>query len=258
MSSFDNFVNNYLDWSDDMTRDINEDPMYWLGASFILGVFFASFSWGIIFYFIFLVLYSFGFYYYCYYNGINEWFLDEQFGLFAASFFGFLIGRSIIEDDEHKENMHEFKYRVKYWLEELDLCDSTDKVRTFWERKEKTKSKQRDKKRLQRLYRKGCKKDDKKGNEKICNYCYNLINGSKKDDKRKDDKRKECEKRKEYENSNNYVYTSNDSCSNSYSNSCSNSLNNYSNDYDLSYSSSNGVSSDSIDRLTIVGYNRFI
>lgn len=223
MSSFDNFVHNYLDWSDNMIRDINEDPMYWLGASFILGVFFASFSWGIIFYLIFLVLYSFLYYYYCHYNGINGWFLDEQIGLFAASFFGFLIGRTIIKDDEHEESMTEFKYRTKYWLEELDICESTDEVKTFWEKKEKRKRKEREEKTYKRL-------KNKKGSN-CCNYCNSILHNKRGGNKTSVHGNFNAKNKND---NNSYSYSSNDS------------------------SLSSGVSSDSIDRLTIIGYNRFI
>lgn len=92
-----------------MKKDINEDPMYWLGASFFSGFLFATWSWGILYLFSFLILWEIGYYIYCRcYNGLDEYDLMIRIGIVAGALMGFLIGRAITENDDHEESIREF------------------------------------------------------------------------------------------------------------------------------------------------------
>lgn len=123
---------------DDMVYDINTDPIYPLGASFFGGILFSSLSWGIIFYFLFLLIYFIAYYQYTQYNNL-PWHLDQQIGIFAASLFGFLIGREIIGKGDHKKSIEETKYGIRYWLQELDLVEDCSEVHDYWQRWEDKK-----------------------------------------------------------------------------------------------------------------------
>ena len=93
-----------------MKRDLNEDPMYWLGAAFFSGFLFAGWSWGILYMLTFLMIYEIGYYVYCYsYRGMDEYNLMIRIGIVAGAFMGFLIGRAIIEEDDHEKSIQEYR-----------------------------------------------------------------------------------------------------------------------------------------------------
>ena len=92
-----------------MKRDLNTDPMYWLGASFFSGFLFSSWSWGILYLFVFLIIWEIGYFIYCYnYRGLNEYDLMIRIGIVAGALMGFLIGRGITENDDHEASIKEF------------------------------------------------------------------------------------------------------------------------------------------------------
>jgi len=118
-----------------MATEINNDPLYWTGASFMAGILFSSLSWGIVFYFIFLLIWSIAYYFYSYYHG-KVYYWDVQIGLFIASLFGFLIGRAIIEEDDHDDSIKEFGYKCRYWMERLDLAEGCEDLHDYWQKYE--------------------------------------------------------------------------------------------------------------------------
>lgn len=106
--------------------DINNDPMYWLGAAFFLGILFSTWSWGIAYFFLFIIFWEIGVCWFYKYNGYH-WDVSMRFGLAAGSLLGFLIGRCITETDDHLECMEEFHQYCRSWLECLDIIDEKDK-----------------------------------------------------------------------------------------------------------------------------------
>lgn len=102
-----------------MVKDLNEDPMYWLGASFFSGFLFSTWSWGILYLIVFLIIWEIGYYIYCYaykgWDGYGHMFGDYRvnyfmirLGIVAGAIMGFLIGRAIIEDDDHEQSIKDF------------------------------------------------------------------------------------------------------------------------------------------------------
>ena len=99
-----------------MSRDINEDPMYWLGASIFSGLLFSTWSFGIVYVLISIVFYEFIFCVACYYRGKTNYCIQMRIGLVAGSIFGFLIGRAITKTDDHYECIDDFIGKAKYYL----------------------------------------------------------------------------------------------------------------------------------------------
>jgi len=95
-----------------MKRDINEDPMYWIGAAFFSGFLFSSWSWGIVYVILFLIVYEIFYFAFCRYR-LSKYDLLSRIGIVAGAFMGFLIGRAITEDDDHEKSIQEFRKR---WL----------------------------------------------------------------------------------------------------------------------------------------------
>lgn len=103
-----------------MKRDIDEDPMYWIGASFFSGVLFSSWSWGILYLISFLILYEIMYYVYCYSWGkLTGYDLQIRIGMVAGAMMGFLIGRCITEDDDHDQSIKDFCSTVKKYIPKL-------------------------------------------------------------------------------------------------------------------------------------------
>jgi len=90
-----------------MNKDLNEDPMYWLGASFFSGFLFSSWTWGILYLFVFLIIWEIGYYIYCS-NYRSDYNLMIRIGIVAGALMGFLIGRAITENDDHEKSIKEF------------------------------------------------------------------------------------------------------------------------------------------------------
>lgn len=100
-----------------MERDINEDPMYILGASLFYGFLFSTWSWGILYLILFLVIWEIGYYIFCRYtNKMLTYYPCIRFGIVCGSIMGFLIGRNITEMEDHEESA-------------IELCD---KIRKFF------------------------------------------------------------------------------------------------------------------------------
>lgn len=97
-----------------MERDLNADPMYWLGASFFSGFLFAEWSWGILYLLVFLIIWEIGYYIYSYaYRGFNDYYFVIRIGIVAGSIMGFLIGRAITQNDDHEKSIREFWESVR-------------------------------------------------------------------------------------------------------------------------------------------------
>ena len=95
-----------------MKRDLNEDPAYWLGASFFSGFLFATWSWGIVYLLIFLIIYEIGYFIYQQQKDQEyDWVI--RLGIVAGAIMGFLIGRAITQDDDHEKDIRDF--RKKYF-----------------------------------------------------------------------------------------------------------------------------------------------
>lgn len=95
-----------------MKRDINEDPAYSLGAAFFSGFLFSSWSMGIVYVILFLIAYEVFYFTFCCYKK-STWNLLERIGIVAGAFMGFLIGRAIIEEDDHLKSIRDFRYKWK-------------------------------------------------------------------------------------------------------------------------------------------------
>ena len=92
-----------------MNKDLNEDPMYWLGASFFSGFLFSSWSWGILYLLLFLFIWEICYYVYCYsYRGLDDYDFMIRIGIVAGALMGFLIGRGITENDDHEKSIEDF------------------------------------------------------------------------------------------------------------------------------------------------------
>ena len=97
-----------------MEKDLNEDPMYWLGASFFSGFLFAEWSWGILYLLVFLIIWEIGYYIYCYaYRGLDNYYFMIRIGIVAGAIMGFLIGRAITQNDDHEKSIREFWESVR-------------------------------------------------------------------------------------------------------------------------------------------------
>lgn len=93
-----------------MKQDLYEDPQYWLGASFFSGFLFAAWSWGILYLIAFLMVWEIGYYMYSYSsNNLDNYSFMIRLGLVAGALMGFLIGRAIIEMDDHEKSIQEFR-----------------------------------------------------------------------------------------------------------------------------------------------------
>lgn len=90
-----------------MNKDLNEDPMYWLGASFFSGFLFSHWTWGILYLLLFLIIWEIGYYIYCSAYR-NDYDLMIRIGIVAGALMGFLIGRAITENDDHEKSIKEF------------------------------------------------------------------------------------------------------------------------------------------------------
>lgn len=92
-----------------INKDLNDDPMYWLGASFFSGFLFSYWSWGILYLLLFLILWEvFYFGYYYAYKGLDMYCPIIRIGIVAGALMGFLIGRAITENDDHDKSIKEF------------------------------------------------------------------------------------------------------------------------------------------------------
>lgn len=91
-----------------MKRDLNEDPMYWIGAAFFSGFLFSSWSWGVVYIILFLIVYEIFYFMFCCYQKRN-YNIMIRIGIVAGAFMGFLIGRNIIEDDDHEKSIRDFR-----------------------------------------------------------------------------------------------------------------------------------------------------
>lgn len=90
-----------------MVKDLNTDKAYPIGAAFFSGFLFSAWSWGIIYLLLFLLAYEIGYYIYC--SGYEkQWDMISRIGIVAGAFMGFLIGRAIIEDDDHDQSIRDF------------------------------------------------------------------------------------------------------------------------------------------------------
>lgn len=96
-----------------MNRDIDRDPMYWLGASFFSGFLFSTWSWGILYLLVFLIAYEL---FLVFYKGWKEYDLQIRIGVVCGAIMGFLIGRAITENDDHEKEIQEFKSVFKKYL----------------------------------------------------------------------------------------------------------------------------------------------
>ena len=99
---------------DRMDKDLNEDPMYWTGAAFFSGFLFSTWSWGIVYLVLFLVIYEILYYGYCRcFGNMSNYSLMIRIGLVAGVFMGFLMGRVITNQADHDENIRQFSEYFK-------------------------------------------------------------------------------------------------------------------------------------------------
>ena len=98
-----------------MKYDIINNPMYWLGASFFSGILFSTWSWGLAYLLVGLIIYEIGYYMYCRYQNYQHN-LQIRIGILAGAIMGFLIGRSITGTENHYESFSDLKATLKKWL----------------------------------------------------------------------------------------------------------------------------------------------
>ena len=100
-------MNKTKKYSSRMAREIYEDPAYWLGSAIFSGILFSTWSWGIVYLILFLLIYEIFYCIYCQYNS-KKFDIGMRIGLFCGAFMGFLIGRSITGMDDHEKSMDDF------------------------------------------------------------------------------------------------------------------------------------------------------
>jgi lipoprotein signal peptidase len=96
-----------------MNRDISTNPMYWTGAAFLSGFLFSTWSWGIVYLILNLIITEILYYSYCRYKS-NKYYIEIRLGIIAGTILGFLIGRCITDNNDHDECIRNFweKYKI--------------------------------------------------------------------------------------------------------------------------------------------------
>lgn len=104
-----------------MKHDIDEDPMYWIGAAFFSGILFSTWSWGIVYLLVFLLLTEMICYIY-YREYKKPYDIQIRIGMLFGAIMGFLIGRAITENDDHKGSINEFWDNANYYCRPKYHC----------------------------------------------------------------------------------------------------------------------------------------
>lgn len=127
-------------YSSRMTRDIYEDPAYWLGSAFFSGILFSTWSWGILYLILFMLIYEIFYAIYCQYNG-SKLDIGMRIGLFCGAFMGFLIGRCITKNDDHEKSINDFCFNAQNYYKKYGYTNKHNKKEEYDKLKEKEKFK---------------------------------------------------------------------------------------------------------------------
>lgn len=105
-----------------MEKEIYCDPQYTLGAALFSGFFFSYWSWGIVYFLLFVLAWEIFVLCYCHYKG-KEWDVMIRLGIIAGALMGFLMGRVVMDDCDHVESAKQFKRDMIRYMKALSLID---------------------------------------------------------------------------------------------------------------------------------------
>ena len=109
-----------------MEYEIYHNPIYTIGAAFFAGILFSPWSFGIIYYLLFLIIWELLFYGWCNYKNVF-WNWQIRLSIVLAALFGFLLGRTMINEDDHAGSVKEFKCRMNRYLKNVGWIKDDDK-----------------------------------------------------------------------------------------------------------------------------------
>ena len=91
-----------------MSCDLYLSPEYWLGTALFGGILFAGFSWGFVFFIIFILVWEFGYWIYTGYKN-KPWDCAARVGIVLAALLGFIMGRTLHNKADHCKDYNDFK-----------------------------------------------------------------------------------------------------------------------------------------------------
>ena len=105
-----------------MRCDLYLSPEYALGMSFFGGILFAGFSWGFIYFLLFLFAWEIG---YWIYTGYNDalWDCTTRVGLVLAALWGFIMGRTLHDKADCCKDYNNFKDDMNFYFKECGWID---------------------------------------------------------------------------------------------------------------------------------------
>jgi hypothetical protein len=98
--------------------DIENDLGYSVLMSVIVGILFSQISFGLVYVIIFLLLWEFAYFAYLHSN-YRSWHMLDRLLLILGAIMGFLLGRFLHENDDHKKDWDKFKNDYDYYGKEL-------------------------------------------------------------------------------------------------------------------------------------------
>lgn len=98
--------------------DLYYDPIFVLLSALLGGILFAGFSWGFVYYIIFLFIWEIGYWIYTGYDDSTIWSPKLRLGVVLVALFGFIIGRTIHGCDDFGKDCENFKNYMWDCLEE--------------------------------------------------------------------------------------------------------------------------------------------
>ena len=105
MSSFNNILNNW-------NCVVENDPGIMNGL--MLGILFSGISFGLVYVIIFLLIWEFLYFGYLHANYRN-WDIQDRILVILSAVLGFLLGRVLLEDDDHIKEYNNFFNDVEYY-----------------------------------------------------------------------------------------------------------------------------------------------
>jgi len=102
----------HLNWS------IDNDPGVVVISSLIGGILFSNVTYGLAYLILFLLIWEILYFGYLDCNGKN-WIFFDRILVFLAAILGFMLGRFMHDNDDHKEDFHMFKNSCGYYLKDF-------------------------------------------------------------------------------------------------------------------------------------------
>ena len=88
--------------------DLWHDPIYALLAAVMGGILFAGFSWGFVYFLIFLFIWEILYWIYTGYDDTKIWSPQIRVGLVLGALFGFIVGRTFHNCDDFRKDYNDF------------------------------------------------------------------------------------------------------------------------------------------------------